>query len=465
MSSGSSTRCKLASLSSRSRRAGCNWTPANLPFFPNPVFLDRAPRSGADRYLDLNVDHLMWPLLDTIPWLAADTAQPASTNGNATPAGDQIARVSFGRKAELESLSSWIDGPGTPVRVVTGKPGVGKSALLGIMVAAAHPKLRKHTTPFWQGLDAYPHEQDTRFCAVHARGRTLPEIIDGLARQLGLPPSGQANTLIRLMAGFTDGTPIVVIDAVDEARDADGLVKALLLRLATTRRPDGITPACRLLIGSRVEPWLTPLIEAGGDHARLDLDKTDTEALRNDLVLYLKRLLEADGPYTTASMEPVLNELVRAAAAALTGDDERSGLSDCGEFLAAGMFAQRLLSGPVATDEAQARTLGATAPRTLEQVLDVDLEQRRSPWLRPLLMALAYAYGDGMPEILIREAMRAIRWGRAGGPAPTIGELDLALRYGQFYLRRSIDSGGRTLYRLFHQADRLREPGRADSHD
>ena len=33
--------------------------------------------------------------------------------------------------------------PGRRCEVVTGKPGVGKSALLGVLVCAAHPSLRE----------------------------------------------------------------------------------------------------------------------------------------------------------------------------------------------------------------------------------------------------------------------------------------------------------------------------------
>ena len=343
--------------------------------------------------------------------------------------------------------------------MVTGKPGVGKSALLGILVAAAHPALRAATAQFWSNLDRAPYLQSDGFCAVHARGRTLTEITKGIARQLGLAETGQVDRVIRDLAERGAAPPLIVIDAVDEANDPEAVAKVLLHRLVTTSRADGATSICRLLIGSRPEPWLVSLIEAGGSGAEIDLGKTNRGELRADLLQYLERMLIVDGPYATSDKGAVRTELVNAIADALSGEDMLGGTPDCGEFLVAGMYAQRLREHPPATDAQQARKLGAAVPRTLSEVLELDLAQRASPWLRPLLVSIAHARGDGMPELLIRQVMRAIQGGPDESAGPSNAELDEALRAGEFYLRRAVDPGGRTLYRLFHQglADSLRE--------
>jgi hypothetical protein len=55
--------------------------------------------------------------------------------------------------------------------------------------------------------------------------------------------------------------------------------------------------------------------------------------------------------------------------------------------------------------------------------------------------------------------MRAIGTGQPSDAAgPTLAQLNEVLEVGDFYLRRSLDPGGRTLYRIFHQGlvDRLR---------
>ena len=83
-------------------------------------------------------------------------------------------------------LARWFNGEGSALQVVTGKPGVGKSALLGVLVCAAHPQLRNYTQPLWSSLPKKPAWND-RLVVVHARRRSLEEIADSLARQMGAP--------------------------------------------------------------------------------------------------------------------------------------------------------------------------------------------------------------------------------------------------------------------------------------
>jgi Caspase domain len=433
--------------------------PPDLPFFINPY---RGTRG--DNLLRAELDPAAQPFIDTVPYepdkildyinAAADYSSDSAT------VHFQSANAQFvGRSAELRKLSDWLDDPGgSPVRVITGKPGVGKSALLGITVCAAHPRLRKNTFLLWSNLDPKPSPQGERFCAAHARGRAIGDIIDGLARQLDFRQGERADRFIQRVARLDGDTPVVVIDAVDEASDAPGLVKALLHPLATKRRRDG-SPACRLLIGSRPEPFLDSLIQAGGDDCVIDLGLANPRALHADISKYLNDALQLSGPFAGASegTTRIRDALVRAAADALTGADNRGGTPDCGEFLVAGLFARQLRDSNPVEDVEAASVLGSKVPRTLAEVLDVDLVQRQSDWLRPLLAAVAHAYGDGMPDMLIRMAMPIMRWGRSDRPGPTTPELREALEAAEFYLRRSVDTDGRTLYRIFHQglADRL----------
>ncbi|MFD0535272.1 hypothetical protein ACFQY7_17505 [Actinomadura luteofluorescens] len=115
-----------------------------------------------------------------------------------------------GRDRLLQQLSAWLDGTtasappgpldgtgvegavvegaaGGRLRVVTGSPGSGKSALLGVLVCAAHPQLRAATDPAWNRLAHVP-SRNQELVAVHARQLTTQQVIDSLARQLRLPP-------------------------------------------------------------------------------------------------------------------------------------------------------------------------------------------------------------------------------------------------------------------------------------
>ncbi|WP_043726293.1 caspase family protein [Kutzneria sp. 744] len=82
-----------------------------------------------------------------------------------------------GRKAQLIELSGWMDRPEVGgLCVVIGSPGVGKSALLGIMVCAGHKVLRRPTRPIWNEVERAPYQVD-RLAAVHARQRRVPAIV------------------------------------------------------------------------------------------------------------------------------------------------------------------------------------------------------------------------------------------------------------------------------------------------
>jgi hypothetical protein len=191
------------------------------------------------------------------------------------PARDRIGGGGFaGRAPQLRRLAGWMDGDDDPhaaggLVVVTGSPGVGKSALLGVLVCAAHPQLREPTRELWRAAAARPSE-NADLAAVHARQRGLAEITDSLGRQLlgsdgalypgpdlypgeDVVPAG-ARTPDELIAAIArcPSPPVIVLDALDEALGAGQILERLLIPLAQARRSDG-SPVCRLLVGTR--PW------------------------------------------------------------------------------------------------------------------------------------------------------------------------------------------------------------------
>ena len=110
------------------------------PFFPNPRF-----RRGVGG--DARVDAGVAPFADDLdpgvdPWHFSGRAAGLGPVGG-------LPRTGFfhGRTAQLGALTRWMDTPDDydVVRVITGAPGAGKSALLGILVCAAHPALREAT--------------------------------------------------------------------------------------------------------------------------------------------------------------------------------------------------------------------------------------------------------------------------------------------------------------------------------
>ena len=139
-----------------------------------------------------------------------------------------------GRDEELRQLSDWLDRPVGPdtLRIVTGSPGSGKSALLGVVVCASLPRLRSETAPLWLHLPTVPTANHMAV-AIHARARGLSDVVASIARQLGLvepEPGWTPAELIAAVAALPQ-PPTVILDALDEADHPGALTSVLLMPL------------------------------------------------------------------------------------------------------------------------------------------------------------------------------------------------------------------------------------------
>ncbi len=408
--------------------------PLDLPFFPNPRYVENPRRLVRPR-----VDAGVTPFLDDLDEALDPRHFVQRALGRQGSAPDDASGCFSGRSRELKILAPWLNlQDEVGLRVVTGSPGVGKSALLGVLVCAAHPLLREPTRSVWEHIEQVPYVNRS-LAAVHARGRTVTDIASSLARQLGLD-----GPLVAAAASLP-APPVIVLDALDEASNPVAVLNELLIPLARIRF--GAEPL-RLLVGMR--PWeqFAPLRELAGD-GLLDLDAVPTERLRRDLQQYVSRLLLCDPRWDRIDTEGSAHTLARAVAEQLTSSRTAP---EWGAFLVAGLYTHHVLNAyPEAiTDPASAARRGNRVPLTLPDVLELDLATRgEKPWLRPVLAALAHAHGEGMPASLIRYV--------AGAPA--IEEVLSTLDDVRFYLRHSTETDGTTLYRLFHQGltDHLRK--------
>ncbi|MGW3977168.1 hypothetical protein [Streptomyces mirabilis] len=419
---------------------------SHLRFFRNPRHNPNSLRTrGA-------VDPAVFMLLDEV----ADSHHfVIRAHGANSAHGESSVPTFTGRSDELRELSRWLEGHGSPLRVVTGVPGAGKSALIGILTCAAHPQLREATEQVWRRSGGDLPGKMQGLAVVHARRRTVADVLASLAAQwdLGSPTHGETWTTDRLVAALRTRPepPQLIVDAVDEAEHPVDLVTALLLPLASTQRED-TKPLCRLLIATRPEEGLRHLIEAADAQGGLiDLDTVSVERLRKDLVTLVGRVLRPMDTGASAWCSLTAAESLGRAMA----DTLISGTREWGEFLVAGLylrFLQEQKNPPSTAIEAE--ILGKKVPRTLDAVLDLNVEFLAQPGLSELLAALAWAEGSGMPErLLARVADIPQTVDRAAQPDSS--ELLLTAR---FYIRRSVDRDGTPLYRLFHQglADQLR---------
>ncbi|MFD4559068.1 AAA family ATPase [Streptomyces sp. NPDC058469] len=427
--------------------------PALAPFFPNPAY----QASPAGRFRG-RVDAALWafaaeadPMLDPVHFLS---------RASGTRLG-QIAHgcLFTGRKSQRRRLTAWLDDPQgdePSLFVVTGSPGAGKSALLGVEVCLTHPQLRDVAGTVRTRIDVRQRPLlNPLLAAVHARQRTGQQVLDSLARQLSLhlpeaSPGSWTVQSIETQLRRLNKPAVLVLDALDEATEPEDLLAQVLLPLASARvtEKDGRERAlCRVLIGTR--PWwdrFSALKDAlSHPDDLLDLDLVPDRELRTDLTDYLEELLWSAPAYQTDA--EARRQVCVTAATELIGRRQDGG------FLLASLFADYLERRPDALNPGEIVDL---IPRDLPGMMELHLSVLTAdePWLRPVLVAVAHAYGDGMPLRLVHEAALGLL-DRADAPRdpstePALEDTRHMLETASFYLRTATESDGRQLYRFFH---------------
>ncbi|MFC6093371.1 AAA family ATPase [Saccharothrix lopnurensis] len=402
------------------------------PFFANPAHAKdpfaryRARTSAALWQLAAESD----PGLDPVHFI---------TRAAGTPTADHC--LFTGRDVELARIARWMEAPSSGVPnllVVTGSPGSGKSALLGVVACLTHRQLQPVARTVLSRIRQNRPRPTARVLAVHARRRTATEVVSSLLRQLdpGHPdpqssptlddrePGDDVGTLVRRLSQA--GPVIVIVDALDEAMDPEKL-------LTTVLEPVSKGADCRLLIGTR--PWwdrfpaLSP--DANAPEGVLNLDTVPEE----DLSTFLDDRLWSDRRYGA--------DVTKALAARLARSPDNGG------FLLATLFADHLSRLPADVPLTPEELVGRL-PDTISGMLDLHLNTigAATPAVGPLVRALGTARGRGMPLDLLHAAARACA---PGTPSTDLDDTREALAEIAFYLRTDVDVDGRLLYRYFHQ--------------
>ena len=300
-----------------------------------------------------------------------------------------------GRIRVIEDLAGWMRNPdGGGLAVVTGSPGTGKSAMLALPVLLTDG----------QGRDALVigAEQDSLVAraadlfdalpviGIHARGMNPNQVADAIAEYLGRSASSPEELLEKLEDDLGTTSWIVVIDAVDEARDPYRLLTGLLLPLARL-------PGLRVVVGARRHV----LPSAAGTSLMIDLD-TDRYRDPQALADYTRQLLVATHePDELTPYRHQGDEIAATVAAAIAGEGHGPAhrgqggpsplcLPSC--WPAGGAAARKsstspalagLISCPPTWAQRSTRTCAAWASG--------------EPAARVLLAALAWAKGPGLP--------------------------------------------------------------------
>jgi WD40 repeat protein len=208
-----------------------------------------------------------------------------------------------GRKALLRKLVEWLDNAQRGVRIVTGPPGAGKSAIMGRLAMLSHPQYR--VDAITAGVMPLPDEgtvpsEEIIDVAIHAKGRTLDDCARTLARALKLPAGGEASVNVDALVaeiGKIDRRLTIIVDALDEAAFGQGYVMAERLIV-----PLGRLGRVRVLVGSRrsFDGTIVPQTEdrhgrlraAFGADAIID-DLEDEQTTPEDIAEYVRRRLAA----------------------------------------------------------------------------------------------------------------------------------------------------------------------------
>jgi WD40 repeat protein len=345
-----------------------------------------------------------------------------------------------GRRAALSTVVAWLDRDvlDDRVLVVTGSPGVGKSAVLGRVVTTADARIRA----------MLPAEDDnvtatvgSVACAVHVKGKTALDVAVEIARAAAIrmpeQPADVAPALRKRAADRHTPRFNLVIDALDEAvspEQAQQIVEDIILPVVRTCGPVG----AQVVVGTRRSDDGGDLLHLfGPDCVVVDLDSEEFFEV-DDLAAYALATLRLVGDERAGS--PYASMRAAGPVAARIAE-----LADR-NFLVAGLTARR--HGLYDTVAARPDELAFSAD------VDAALEAyvRRLPRVGPApaklaLTALAYAQAPGLSIELWQAAIRAL--------GPAVSAADLAhfahSSAANFLVESSGELAGRR-FRLFHQA-------------
>jgi WD40 repeat protein len=346
-----------------------------------------------------------------------------------------------GRRVALSTIVAWLDRPhpDRKVLVVTGSPGVGKSAVLGRVVVSADAAFVPVEVP---GDDAGPRATtDSVACAVHAKGKTAMDVAREIARAASAPLPEVVEDLPSLLrttlAGRRRRRFNLVIDALDEASDAKQarrIIRDLVLPITTTCAEVN----AQVVVATRRHDDGGDLVAVFGDGmTELDLDHERYFAI-GDLITYAHATLQLSGDERTDN--PYRDDEIAATVA------RRIGKFAGHNFLIAGLVART----HGLYDEHAVAPESLTFASGVEGALHAYLD--RLPPLddvpaRDLMLALAYIDAPGVDAQLWQIATQALTQHEV-----TPAALQRFARTAAANFLVEAANGAGPQFRLFHQA-------------
>jgi WD40 repeat protein len=353
-----------------------------------------------------------------------------------------------GRRNLLRKLIVWLGSAQHGIRIVTGPPGSGKSAVLGRLATLSDPEYRKVATQagilHFASDDTVPPEGIIDV-AIHAKGKTLDDCARAVAHALALPTGKEVAVDVEALVaavGRLERRVTIMIDALDEATSGHGrfIAARLIIPLARLAR-------VRVVVGSRRS--IDGAVLGEERHGRLhavfgaDLhidDLEDEPETKEDIAEYVLLRLAASTKHSSNS--------VGIAAAARRVAERADGV-----FLYA-----RIVSRTLQELDHLESALPATALEAFVHDLQARFggEQQR---VDDLLAALAWGEGKGLTRRVWPKVANAFS-SRSYGDDDVQWVLDHA---GWHIIETGED--GQAVYRLGHQALADHYRGRRESRE
>jgi Trypsin-like peptidase domain/WD domain, G-beta repeat len=416
----------------------------------------------ADEATQQVADAIGLPPVDRMPWAVA-SGVPNVPNGprdrrawdvHWEPRSRGVERVLAdtgwyftGRRRVREELRSWLveePGPGSKGRIVTGGPGSGKSAVLARIVTLSDRDFRSRVPDVDSALDPPAEVVDV---AVHARGKSLTEVVGDIERAIGLTAHLHADWLVAQLLRREPTTPLtVIVDALDEAAEPEPIARQLLRPLALHSAAQKL----RILVGAR-RPLLRVLGHTGFDV--IDLDHSDYLGLE-DLQAYVHARLLLDGESTPTPYRDDPESAGQVAQAVARRAHPN--------FLVAQLMSRALVQCDLPVDTTAADWMDRF-PSEVGEAMEIYLsglgpDRQR---VRDLLRPLAYARGDGLPPgPLWAELAGRLADGRQYQPADVAWLRESASAFLVETTSTAPNAAGSRFCRLFHEAlaEHLRDP-------
>jgi WD40 repeat protein len=321
-----------------------------------------------------------------------------------------------GRRRALSDLSGWlVSDQGPTMRVVTGTPGCGKSAVLGRIVTCADRRYRD-LIPDLDEQDPGVPPAGAVGVTVHAHDLFVTDVVAQIAGVLDLDGVQGPEQLLAAMGALP--AVRVVVDAVDEAKQPVELARFLT---------DLSRAGARVLVGTR-EHLLSRLDDP--DPMWLDRERFMD---RSDVRAYVAELLAGDVQGVGGTRPWPADAPVGEVAAEITEAAE-------GNFLVAQLVAQSIRVSGMVT-----RPFPGRVHEAFDRLLDALPDPQR---VRDLLLPLAYVLGDGLPagELWLSGCATLRR------PYQLADLQDLLASPAVSFLTTATSDGHTRQYRLFHQA-------------